>query len=561
MTEPPVPVVLEVRGPLAAFLERDEAACGAVRTAVAGEVSGLLSALGVPGEPSVEVETIPEEAEPHRWAAVRVHGALCRHSPELASRVGAYVTGMHADVRAPSLLESLLAGGSVEAESVPDLARFLGLLAAEAVKLRPSVFLGQAQVGALAAALETTDTSRLAAVLGPILDLHVSLAPAGRLATALRDADGLDPTEARELVATRLSAPTVELLVPDEYRSPLSVPGDDGESMLAFMRRGLYYELGLVLPQLVFAPASDLPPDSFSMRVNNIAVLPRRTLAADECFVNTTPEDLAPKVPGRAATNPATGLPGAVVDASAQSALEERGYTVWDPAGYVVLSVADWLRRAARCFVHTDLVEAQLETLGTAMPAVVAAARSRVSTAELTSALRSLVAEQVSIRDLRLVLERVVDGDYAGAAGRDEILADATTDWFGGAVDSPARDGRLVAFLRAGLNRQITDARGRGTTTVVVYLLDDAIEGLVRASGGAAESLSEDDEDRILAAVRAELDSLPATVTPPHLLAWDDVRTGVLETIAPVFPRLFVLGYRDLVSAANVQPIARLALT
>jgi type III secretory pathway component EscV len=166
----------------------------------------------------------------------------------------------------------------------------------------------------------------------------------------------------------------------------------------------------------------------------------------------------------------------------------------------------------------------------------------------------------VPIRDLRMLLERVVDLDYAG---RDDepgtILDDPLDGRFGGVRGERPRGEELVRFLRGGLRRQITEKRARAHTTVVVYLLDEAIEQLVRSSDG--RPLAEVDAERIHDAVRTELAFLPPNVTPPAILAWDDVCAQLRETLRPVFPRMFVLGYQDLEPEVNVQPIARLSLT
>ena len=82
---------------------------------------------------------------------------------------------------------------------------------------------------------------------------------------------------------------------------------------------------------------------------------------------------------------------------------------------------------------------------------------------------------------------------------------------------SLARPPLLTLFVR----RQITEKRARAHTTVVVYLLDEAIEQLVRSAEG--RPLAEADAARIHDAVRTELAFLP-NVTPPGILAWDDVR-------------------------------------
>src|SRR5207253_2102819 len=83
--------------------------------------------------------------------------------------------------------------------------------------------------------------------------------------------------------------------------------------------------------------------------------------------------------------------------------------TVWDAPAFVILCLADELRRHAGSFLHLGKVQVQLEAMETAFPALTAAARDLVPPGQFTGAIRELVADQVSIRDLWLVLDRIVD--------------------------------------------------------------------------------------------------------------------------------------------------------
>jgi len=117
----------------------------------------------------------------------------------------------------------------------------------------------------------------------------------------------------------------------------------------------------------------------------------------------------------------------------------------------------------------------------------------------------------------------------------------------------------MVSFVRSGIPRQISDRYAAGAQTVVAYLLDHAIEDSVSrmaAGDGAPESAG----DRIVDAIRAELDLLPGSARLPVLLTRAHVRRHLRELIEDDLPAMAVLAYEELPPHVNVQPIARIAL-
>jgi hypothetical protein len=569
MTDASVRIALETRGDLARFLANGDDARDQTQRAVEHEVTGLMQSLGVPGRPEVVVSMHEEDAAPSEWATIRVGDSVCRHSDEGARWVAAYIEGTYPDGTSPHPLAQWLGGNGGASASASLVADFLGLVAADAVRACPSVLLGERQIelyGATLPAPHSTESAALGTLLRGVLDLSMSIAPVERVAHVLRDGTDADPAATCELLADELAATTVELLLPDEYRAQLEAQVEgESESMLEFARRGLFEELGILVPAFSFGSSADLRPGSFAVRINDLVLLPYTCLDSKTCLANAMPADLETDgLRARPAVNPGTGLPAALVDRREQERLNDLGYTTWDAAEYVVLVLANALRQNAKCFIHQAQIEAQLETLETTHPALVRAARATLPTWELTAAMRALVAEQVSLRDLRLVLERVVDLAYDAVDGaRGEILDDGLSVTV--VPDDRPRE-RLLTFLRAGLRRQIMYKRTRGTSTLVVYLLDEDIENRLRQGGGENGpqpiwALAETDARLILRAVAEELAMLPATVAPPCILAWDDIRSRLQETVRPIFPRLFVLGYQDVTAEVNVQPVARLSLS
>jgi type III secretion protein V len=199
-------------------------------------------------------------------------------------------------------------------------------------------------------------------------------------------------------------------------------------------------------------------------------------------------------------------------------------------------------------------------------PALVKAARSTVSTEQITAVLRNLLAEGVSVRNLRLILERLTDYQLRKDAGSHLVLDETPTSMDPGDAASGNNLGDLTEFVRAGMKREISGKFSRETNTLVVYLLDRNIEELVSRNHSANSdaklnsSLDQELQDKVLQSIRQEMTYLPPTAQLPLILTTSGRRAAVRKIIAHEFPRLGVVAYPELMPDLNVMPVARISL-
>jgi type III secretion protein V len=165
-----------------------------------------------------------------------------------------------------------------------------------------------------------------------------------------------------------------------------------------------------------------------------------------------------------------------------------------------------------------------------------------VSVLKLTDILGRLVEEEISIRDLRGILQALAE---AGQVEADAVM--------------------LTEHVRASLRRYVSHKHSRGTNTLVVYLLDPDIEETIRSaikrtSGGTHLALEPDLAQEIIQAVRNECGQLPPTAQRPVILTAMDIRRYVRKLLEYEFnPPLTVVSYQELSPELNVQPVARIA--
>lgn len=450
----------------------------------ADELTSLATAIGLPRDVSVSLARGP--MGPGRPVEVSAGGSSCWFPPTFLQASAGYLAGQAAIPSSPDAALRLWLGEGPDELSTAEAA------------------------------------DRLERLLVGLLRTLVGERPESLLRAALPD-DW--PTRARADVSVRVS--------PDYLRRlSLRYPGNEGG--FHGLREGLLAELGLPLPGLQLVPDPSLPPASYAVAFAGVPGLPCRGIEDDELLVNQTVERLSDEgVMGAVPTlNPVTWLPGSIVPEATREVLESQGLTTWDDLGMLVLVVAGCLRRHAAWLVDDMVTEEILSRVTWAAPTLVAATREHVGVPALAGVLRALLADQVPVRDVPAVLDRLVE--HAVLESEDDP----------------------VAAVREQLAPWILQSVGRGTGTVVAYLLDPAVHDLLALTDTVGRGVV---ERTVVDAVTAELTTLPPTVPPPSLLVPDALRTE-LRFVRDAVPGLAVVGYRDLPPDANVQPVARIGL-
>jgi type III secretory pathway component EscV len=351
----------------------------------------------------------------------------------------------------------------------------------------------------------------------------------------------------------------------DGTRSPMTLPpnplvlevgealaplfeGDEGASpfldeMVPMMRDGLFYELGVQFPGLRLQLGVDVPPSSARITINGVPEYQVK-VRPDWVLVNNRVGAMAERgFAAEPAVNPANGAPSAWIPAHEATAASDLGLTTWDAHEFLILSISSVLRRKAADFIGIDEARTMLEQIKPFFPQLVAETVPKtVSPFVLTDVLRRLVAESVSIRNLRRILL-------------------ALADW-GRVEDDPLF---LSEYARAALQRQITYRLSRGTNELVVFLLHPDIETSIRdatrhTATGSYVDLEPDHLRKILDAIREPLGALPDDAQAPQILTIMEIRSSVRRLVALSMPELHVVSYQELMPETAIQPVGRISL-
>jgi hypothetical protein len=561
-------------------------------------VRELLRELGVPGEPVVEIGY-----EGERALQLRVHDRRLPYPAVLMKRV--WLESCPPELSHACLRPETEPDGSpdrwlhsfVSEEALSDAARdglvgYIAELVSAIVALRPSCLLSPTQLQWFAESalpgqprrLPGWPASVLDPLLGELLDQGIALTRLDDVREALEKVKGLpprDPITMREGVYGRLALDSVGVVMNPGHLAamglgpPLSGPmsvyetdehgevkvSPDLDTSFVNMEAGIYWELGISLPNLLIIPDDEMPLGWLAVRVNDRTGQAFPVPSASEYFVNSTVEELHDAgIAARPAPHPLLTQTWACIDAQSDTAAEDAGLTTWNAAEFTTFFVNLELKRVAGRLVTSEYVEYKLAQLEESHPELTlsATADQRVSTGELTLVLRQLVKEGLSVQDLRLIVDCILSHRPVTVDPDTHHLSDVRYP-LPAARDSAERWLDLVEVVRGRMKLHIAYRFRYGPGgTVLVYLLDPAIEADAAAMAAEPPAAGEDLAETLRRLCSTEWYLLPPHVAKPAILTTAGARAWVRRAIETELPEMAVLSYLELPPDINVMPMARI---
>jgi type III secretion protein V len=314
------------------------------------------------------------------------------------------------------------------------------------------------------------------------------------------------------------------------------------ESLVA-IRTSLYYEMGVVFPAIQVNGNNPYQAGTYKIWLNEVPAVTGQ-IRLDSVLVNDSAKRMhVYGLTGEDTTNPATGKPAAWIKREFLERARSVGLQVWDTDEILLMHLTAFLRKHAREFLGIQEVQTMLSTIKSAYPDLVDEVVPKVVPLQrLTEVLQRLVEEQVSIRDLKTILQSLSEG--------------ARTD-----MDIVA----LTEHVRTGLKRKICYQLSEGRPTLFVHQLDPEIEEAFRSSirhSAAGPYLSMDPTmtQQVLEAVHSQIGKLPSTAQRPVILTEADIRRFVKRLLDFNYPDVAVLQYEQLTPEISIQPLGYISL-
>ena len=298
---------------------------------------------------------------------------------------------------------------------------------------------------------------------------------------------------------------------------------------LARVRDRVFYELGVKLPGIRVRAGAPLPAHAYLLQIDEVPC-GKGLLDAAKLYVAAPPGDLVGLgVQAELAHDPMTGKMMSAVRPQAKAVLEAAGLSLRPGRELLCEHLFMLLRKRAWTLLGVQEVQALLDAAEKQSPALVKEALTKVPLPLMTEVFKRLLKEQVSIRNLRLILEALVSPLTEGDANM------------------------LAERCRQALHRQLTH-QYTGGGPLYAYLVDPAIEEAIRQAGPALAVPPEAAVGIVEAAKRI------AARGRAVLLASPDVRRGLRRLLEGALPEVAVLTFVELDSDLQVRPVGRLAV-
>jgi type III secretion protein V len=294
-----------------------------------------------------------------------------------------------------------------------------------------------------------------------------ALAPANapELAPALpAEAKGNAPIEKVEPVSFALTVPLIVDISPS-VRGYIDPRRLDAE--VAKVRRALYFDLGVPFPGVHLRLNDSLDEDEYRILVNEIPVAVGRSRPG-HVIVRETPANLEMfKIPYELGEDFLPNTKSLWVSVKHEQLLRRADLQVMNLPRMLTFHLAHVLKSFAGEFVGVQETMYLLGEMEKNFAELVREVNRTLPVITIADVLQRLVSEEISIRDLRTILEALVEW---GQREKDPIL--------------------LTEHVRSALSRYITHKFAGGQSVISAYLLSKAIEdevrGAIRQTSGAS---------------------------------------------------------------------------
>ncbi|NBQ99825.1 MAG: flagellar biosynthesis protein FlhA [Actinobacteria bacterium] len=299
------------------------------------------------------------------------------------------------------------------------------------------------------------------------------------------------------------------------------------------IRKKLTYELGFLIPQVHIRDNLDLRPEAYQIMVNGVVigrgeVKPTRELAIHSGVVHGELQGLRTK-------DPTFGLDAVWIDPAQRDYARSLGYTVVDASTTIATHLNKILQENCNLLLGHDETQQLVDKLAAGAPKLVEELiPKKLPIGTLTQVLQNLLAEGVSIRDLRGVLlalapiaEKVQDIDELTGVAR-VALGRMIVQQF-------AQHGEELSVMTLAPElEQVLHATARRGQGGNIPVEPELAEGLLRSVSKASQDELNSDRPALL-------------VTSPTLRPW------LSRILRPRIPGLSVLSYSELPEDTNLR--------
>jgi flagellar biosynthesis protein FlhA len=301
------------------------------------------------------------------------------------------------------------------------------------------------------------------------------------------------------------------------------------------LRRHLAVQLGFMVPPVHITDNLKLRAREYVISLRGVEVA--RWEMQPDCVLAISSESTPPPLQGIETREPAFGVIAKWISPSLQEQALAAGYVVVDQTSAMATHLSEIIKQYAHELLTRQETKRLLDSLSDSQPKLVEELVPKLlSLGEVQKVLQQLLREQVSIRDLTLILEALVD--TAPLTKNPVLLVEAVRQAMGRSLVRPflADDGKLrVVALEPAMEEEMVRMFGAQAQAQVPGLQPSLLRRLVE---GLKALLGED-----------------YAAATPVLLCSSPARFHLRRLLEPILPKVVVLSPGEVPSRTAIQSI------
>ena len=319
---------------------------------------------------------------------------------------------------------------------------------------------------------------------------------------------------------------------------PFVDAGQDGELLtrIRTIRKQFALDSGFIVPPVHIKDNLQLKPNEYRFMLKGVKVAGAEMLPGHYMAMN--PGVATETIKGVATEEPAFGLPAIWISEDKKERAQIAGYTVVDCTTVMATHISEIIKRYSHEFLGRQEVQNLLDNLKKTYPKLVdELVPDPLSLGVIMRVLQNMLREEVSIRDLRTILETMAD--YAPS--------------------TPDAD-MLTEHVRSALARQISSKYAQDDDVLPVMTLEREIEEIIHQSlqqtevGGHYLALDPRQAQEILDAIGEQLQQFGSGMTP-LLLCSPTIRPHVKKLTERYLPSLVIISHNEIAPHLKVRSL------
>ncbi|MFQ5672371.1 MAG: flagellar biosynthesis protein FlhA [Nitrospinales bacterium] len=325
---------------------------------------------------------------------------------------------------------------------------------------------------------------------------------------------------------------------------PLVDSDREGELLerIKSIRRQFALEMGFIVPPLHIRDNLQLKPNEYAILIKGVEVAHGSVIMGRLLAMN--PGTVEKQIEGIQTKEPTFGLPAIWINEAGKQEAQVAGYTVVDPTTVITTHVKETIKRHGHELVGRQEAQNLLDKFKETNPKVLEELiPNLLSLGKVQKILQNLLKEQISIRDLRTILETAAD--YA------PTVQDPDT---------------LTEYVRQALARPITKQYQADDGSLSVLTLEREVEDIIAGSIQKTETasflaLEPKVAERIITRLKEAVEVVvPQIETPPVLLASPVIRSYVRRLTERFLPELVILSHNEISPSVQIKTLKVVAL-